>query len=47
MTFDQIGKDLIGAKKEGACKKYGENHSKLAKELSIVNLINKESLCTF
>lgn len=36
LTFAQIGKLLINAKEDGACRKYGENHSKLAKEMSMV-----------
>ena len=31
----------MNSKEEGACKKYGENHSKLADKLSLVNL-NRE-----
>ena len=36
MTYTEIGMELIKAKEADACKKYGENHSKLAKELSMV-----------
>ena len=38
MTFTELGKAIIKAKSEGACKKYGENHAKLANELSMVSL---------
>ena len=38
LDFIEIGKKLINAKLDGACKKYGENHSKLAYELNLVNL---------
>lgn len=44
MTFAQIGRIIIKAKEEGACKKYGENHSKVANELSMVNLERKNSI---
>lgn len=38
MTFTEIGKEIMNCKLEGACKKYGENHSKLASQLSLVRL---------
>lgn len=41
LTFAQLGKIIVQAKEEGACKKYGENHSKLAAELSLVKLEKK------
>ena len=37
LTFSQLGKKLINAKSDDACKKYGENHSKLARELLMVS----------
>ena len=43
LTFAQIGKIIIRAKEEGACKKYGENHSKVAAELSMVKLERKSA----
>ncbi len=36
LSFCDLGKALINAKTVGACTKYGENHAKLAKELSLV-----------
>lgn len=43
LNFLQAGKRLIGAKKDLACVKYGENHSKLAATFSLVLLekVNK------
>lgn len=38
LTFAEIGKIIINAKELGACKKYGENHAKLASELSMLKL---------
>lgn len=38
LTFAELGKIIINAKEEGACKKYGENHAKLAAEISMVKL---------
>lgn len=38
LTFSELGKIIIKAKEDGACKKYGENHSKLAEEMSMVSL---------
>lgn len=38
LTFAELGRIIIQAKEEGACKKYGENHSKVAAELSMVTL---------
>lgn len=43
MTFAQLGKIIMKSKEEGACKKYGENHSKLANELSMVKLERKRA----
>ena len=43
LTFAELGKIIINAKEEGACKKYGENHAKLASELSMVKLERKSS----
>lgn len=43
LTFSELGKIIIKAKEEGACKKYGENHAKLANEFSMVNLERKSS----
>lgn len=36
LSFDELGKKLVNAKLVGACKKYGENHSKVAKECGFV-----------
>lgn len=41
LTFSQLGKIIIKAKEDGACKKYGENHAKLAEELSMVQFERK------
>lgn len=38
LTFSEIGKEIINASQDGACKKYGENHSKVAAMLSLVTL---------
>ncbi|MDD4353787.1 MAG: hypothetical protein PHN56_05005 [Candidatus Nanoarchaeia archaeon] len=38
LTFNELGKLIMNSKEDGACKKYGENHSKLAYQLSLVNL---------
>lgn len=43
LTFTELGKIIINAKEEGACKKYGENHAKLASELSMVKLERKSA----
>lgn len=43
LTFNEIGKMIMHSKLEGACKKYGENHSKLAAELSFVTLTKNGS----
>lgn len=40
-TFSELGKIIIKAKKDGACKKYGENHAKVAQEVSMVQLERK------
>lgn len=37
-TYNELGEKLIHAQLPGANKKYGENHSKLAQELSFVRL---------
>lgn len=44
MDFNSIGKELIGAVSDGARKKYGENHSKLAKECNFVYFSKKGGL---
>ena len=44
LTFAQLGKIIIHAKEEGACKKYGENHAKVAAELSMVKLERKGAI---
>ena len=38
LCFDEIGKLLHNSKSEGACKKYGENHAKLAACLDLVTI---------
>ena len=38
MTFSQLGREIMHSREEGACKKYGENHSKLAAMLGSVVL---------
>ena len=38
MTFSDLGKEIVNAKQDGANKKYGENHSKVAAMLSLVTL---------
>ena len=43
LTFAELGEIIVHAKEEGACKKYGENHSKVAAELSMVKLERKGS----
>ncbi len=43
LTFAELGRIIIHAKEEGACKKYGENHSKVAAELSMVKLERKSA----
>lgn len=42
LTFNQIGKFLMSSETSVACKKYGENHSKLAYELSLVQIKRKK-----
>lgn len=37
LNFIEIGKLIMNSKLDGACKKYGENHSKTAKEMSLVS----------
>lgn len=44
LSFNELGKIIIKASEEGACKKYGENHAKLANELSMVLLERKGSI---
>lgn len=44
LTFSQLGRILRKAKEEGACKKYGENHAKLAYEFSMVSLERKGAI---
>lgn len=44
LNYNEIGEKLIHAQLLGANKKYGENHSKLAQELSFVKLIRKGSV---
>lgn len=43
LTFSEIGKIIMRSKLDGACKKYGENHAKLANELSLVELYKGSS----
>ena len=43
LTFSEIGKIIMHSKSDGACKKYGENHAKLAKELSLVEFSRNSS----
>lgn len=43
VTYSMLGQRLVNAKTEIANKKYGENHSKLAAELSFVILKKKKS----
>lgn len=43
LTFTELGWLIMHSKLEGACKKYGENHSKLAAELSLVTLEKNKS----
>lgn len=38
LTFEELGRKLINSKSSGACKKYGENHAKMAQELSLVTI---------
>ena len=38
LTFCQLGKLIVHARRDGACIKYGENHSKLAEAFSMVSL---------
>ena len=44
LSFDILGKKLVDAKRVGACKKYGENHSKVAKECGFVTFDKKRGL---
>jgi len=43
LNFNDLGKKIMHSKLVGACKKYGENHAKLAYEFSFVNLEKKTS----
>lgn len=43
LTFSEIGKMIMHSRLEGACKKYGENHAKLAAEFSLVTLHKDKS----
>ena len=43
-TYNELGEKLIHAQLTGANKKYGENHSKLAQELSFVRLTREGSV---
>ena len=43
LTFTELGRLIMHSKLEGACKKYGENHSKLAAEFSLVTLYKNKS----
>ena len=38
LTFDEIGEKMLGERSKLAEKKYGENHSKLAGQLSLVTI---------
>ncbi len=38
LSFEELGKKLVNSKSEVACKKYGENHAKVAQELSLVTI---------
>ena len=44
LTFDEIGKYLLGERDLLAMKKYGENHSKLAQIFDLVELSNKKPI---
>ena len=44
LTFSELGKIIIKAKEDGACKKYGENHAKVALEMSMVNFERKGAI---
>ena len=41
MNYNEIGSRIMHSKGDFACKKYGENHSKLAKEMGFVLLKRK------
>ena len=41
LDFNEIGSKIMHSKSEIACKKYGENHAKLASEMSFVTLERK------
>lgn len=40
MEYTAIGRELIQSVEEGAAKKYGENHSKLARDFNLVEITN-------
>ena len=40
LLYEEVGKELIGSEKLGAAKKYGENHSKLARDFELVSISN-------
>lgn len=42
LTFDEIGYKLIGTESDGAAKKYGENHAKVAKGMSLVKFSSEK-----
>lgn len=42
MTFNEIGDEIMHCKLIGACKKYGENHSKLAYQFNLVKIERRE-----
>ncbi len=44
LSFLEIGRILFFNKSDVACKKYGENHSKLARELSMVTFERKRDV---
>lgn len=46
MTFTLLGKEIIRAKTDSACRKYGENHAKLAHELSMVKFTKAKGTLT-
>lgn len=44
LTFDEIGRQLLGERSNFAEKKYGENHSKLAEAFSLVSISSRKPL---
>lgn len=44
LTLSEIGYQLMNSTNDGAQKKYGENHSKLAESMSLVLLSNKKPI---